>query len=124
MTFQADEKLAVLWVIRHIHEDPDQVVAEVPAEVLLCPEVDAAPAKKLRELPLHAGNRNQARRVTRLELDKEIDVAVGTIGALGHRPEESEPPHVVAPTERRERVRIFEQKRGHGSRSSNVQQRL
>src|SRR5437899_3259919 len=34
MTFQADEKLAVLWVIRHIHEDPDQVVAEFDSLVL------------------------------------------------------------------------------------------
>src|SRR5688572_8073186 len=78
---------------------PQHLVAEVPAELLRRAQVNLAPSEQSREFCLEFREAEEARRPARLELDQQVDVALGTIRSPQHRPEQGQAANAVRPTQ-------------------------
>jgi len=65
-------------------------LAEIPAEILGSAHVRLAPAEQRRQFELEIGHAQQAGLCLRLELDQQIDVAVGTRQPFQRRAEQRE----------------------------------
>jgi hypothetical protein len=75
------------------------LVPEATAEILVRSELDLSASEELGKLELQRGEPDEPWRTARLELDEEVDVAVGTLLPSAHRPEEREAPDAMQAAE-------------------------
>ena len=79
----------------------DDGVTEMPRQIVRGPKVDLPASEQSRQFLLHRGQREEPRRLARLEFDQQIHVARRLVSTMKHRPKKRQPRHVVTGAKRR-----------------------
>src|SRR6516162_7793685 len=93
-------------------------LTEVRTEFVCRPQIHR-PAEQLRQLAFNLGQSKKARDSIGLELDQEVDIAVGPVGALQHRAKQRETANAVPATQPRQGLFII-RKDAHRRQRSTV----
>jgi hypothetical protein len=78
---------------------PHDLLAEIPAQVPRCAQVQFSSSQQGRQFHLDLGHREQGWFRVGLELDQKVHVALGPAGALQHRSKHRQAADVVASTD-------------------------
>jgi len=90
------------------------LVPEVPAEVLVGSQLNLPAPEEPGELELHGREADESGGATGLELDQEVDVAIGPVLSPACRAEQRQAPNAVFPAEAGESLAIDAQYCVHG----------